>query len=93
MPTPRHSPHLRASLLAVDLCEGDAVCHENIADDIADLIAGATIRWRGSPAAFVAVEPDPGLVFASIADVMADLFCGLSSGYLQAVYAARSSAP
>jgi len=93
MPSPCRQPRIRASLLANALCEGDAVCHQNIADDLADLVASTAARWRRSPAAFMTVDPDPRLVFASIADVLADLFSGLSSGHLQALYAARTPAP
>jgi hypothetical protein len=93
MQKPCRSPHIRASILAEGISEGDAVCHENIADDLADLVAGTVTRWRRSPAAFMAPEPDCGLVFASMADVLADLFSGLSSGHLQALYAARLPTP
>jgi len=92
MRSPHPQPHIRATLLANALCEDDAICHQHIADDLADLVTTAGARWRRSPAAFMAADPDPGLVFASIADVLADLFSGLSSGHLQALYAAGSPA-
>lgn len=93
MPTPPRDPRIRAALLADAIAEGDAICHQNVADDLADLVAATVARWRRSPAAFMVADPDPRLVFASMADALSDLFSGLSSGHLQALYAARRSTP
>jgi hypothetical protein len=90
---PAARPDLRAAILADTLVEADAVCHQNIADNLADLVATAGRHWCRSPAAFTALEPPASLVFASIADVLADLFEGLSSGQLQALYAVRQTRP
>jgi hypothetical protein len=92
MPASHGLTHIRASVIASTVDEGDAVCHQNIADDVADLVTAVVTCWRRSPRAFLAVDPDPDLVFASIADVLADLLSGLSSGHLRALYAARPAA-
>ena len=76
---------IRAALLADERAEDDAVCHQNIADDLSSLVDATTSHWRHSPAALTLTEPTPSLLFASLADVLADLLEGLSSGHLQAL--------
>ena len=91
MLAPSSQPVIRATLLADERAEDDAVCHQNIADDLSGLIAATMSHWRHNPAALILTEPAPGLLFASLADVLAELLEGLSSGYLQALYAARKA--
>lgn len=88
--TPSPAPwRIRAAILAEAVPEDDAVCHQNIADDLGVFVAATAGRWRASPAAYREPAPDLPLLFAGLADVLSDTFCGLSSGHLQALNAAR----
>ena len=90
--SPSCPPRLRAAIYADAVSEDEAICHQNIADDLGDFVHTAAGRWGASPAGFMAPVPDLTEVFAGLADVLSDTLEGLSSGHLQALHAARRAA-
>ena len=86
----RFSPsRLRAALHADAGSEADAYAHQNIAADLAALMASSIGHWRALDAR--RDPPDRALLFAGLADVLSDGLDGISSAHLQALYAARSA--
>ena len=83
---------IRAAIYSDAVSEEDALCHQNIAADLCDFVAGAAGEWSHSPAGFMAASPELAPLFAGLADVLSDFLEGISSGHLQALYAARRAA-
>lgn len=78
-----------AQIYADAVSRSEAAAHQNIADDIIELIISTLLNWGSLPRACLADPPDVEDLFAEIADLLSDAMDGISSGHLKALNAAR----